>query len=329
MKKFLKILGILVIVLILAGTGFYIYLNKAFPKVSPAPNMKVEMSAERIEKGKYLVDHVVGCVSCHSERDFKYFSGPIVPGSEGKGGEAFDENLGFPGNFYSKNITPAGIGSWTDGELFRTITAGVSKDGTPLFPIMPYLHFGKMDEEDINCIIAYIRTLKPIQNEVKKSVPKFPMTLIIRTIPEDGHLTKKPDKSNTLEFGKYLVNSTSCIDCHSQATKGKIKEGFEYAGGFEFPMGNGYVVRSANITPDNETGIGLWTKEQFVTKFKSFDTPESHQITVKTGEMNTMMPWTDYAGMTTEDLGAIYTFLRTLPAVKNKVEKYSIIGMKN
>lgn len=329
MKKFLKILGIFVIILILCGTGFYVYLNKAFPKVSPAPDIKVEITADRIEKGKYLVNHVVGCVSCHSERNFKYFAGPIVPGTEGKGGEAFDENLGFPGNFYSKNITPAGIGGWTDGELYRAITAGVNKEGTPLFPVMPYLHFGQMDEEDIKCIIAYIRTLKPIQNEVQKSVPKFPMTLIIRTIPEDAHFTKKPDRSNIIEYGKYLVNSSSCIDCHTQQNKGKLKEGFEYAGGFEFPLRNGYVVRSANITPDNETGIGSWSKEQFVARFKSYDTPEAHNIPVKDGELNTFMPWTDYAGQTREDLEAIYSYLRTIPAVKNKVDKFSLIGVKN
>ncbi len=155
------------------------------------------------------------------------------------------------------------------------------------------------------------------------------MTLIIRTIPEDAHLTKKPDKSNVVEYGKYLVNASSCIDCHTQQNKGKLKEGFEYAGGFEYPLGNGYVVRSANITPDNETGIGLWTKEMFVAKFKSYDKPEAHIITVKDGELNTLMPWTDFAGQTQEDLEAIYTYLRTLYGVKNKVEKFSLIGVKN
>ena len=61
------------------------------------------------------------CVSCHSERNFKYFAGPIVPGSEGKGGEAFDENLGFPGNFYSKNITPAGISNWMASATIESV----------------------------------------------------------------------------------------------------------------------------------------------------------------------------------------------------------------
>jgi mono/diheme cytochrome c family protein len=327
MRKFLKILGILVIVVIVLFAGFYIYMLKAFPKIAAATDMKIESSPQRLERGKYLVTHVVGCIGCHSERNFSLLAGPITPGTEGKGGELFDESLGFPGSFYSKNITPAAIGNWTDGELFRAITSGVNKDGEALFPLMPYLHFGKMDEEDINSVIAYIRTLKPVTNEVPKSKAKFPMSLIMRTIPAAPDFQKRPDKSNTIKYGEYLVNASSCIDCHSQAVKGKIKEGMEYAGGFEFQFKNGYVVRSANITPDEETGIGKWTKEIFIAKFKSFDKPYETNPPVKDGEFNTYMPWTYFGGMTTEDLGAIYDFLRTLKPVSNKVEKFSAIGV--
>src|SRR5258706_5822463 len=164
MKKFLKVIGIIFIVLIVAFAGFYIYMLKAFPKIPPAADMKIEPTPLRLERGKYLVNHVVGCIGCHSERNFGLFAGPIKPGTEGKGGEVFDESLGFPGSFTSKNITPAGIGNWTDGELFRSMTTGVNKDGEALFPLMPYLHFGKMDEEDVKSIIVYVRTFIPITN---------------------------------------------------------------------------------------------------------------------------------------------------------------------
>jgi mono/diheme cytochrome c family protein len=328
MKKFLKIVGILFIIMVVVLAGFYIYMLKAFPKIAPAREMKVEATPERLERGKYMVEHVAGCVGCHSERDFTRFSGPLKPGTEGKGGEEFDESLGFPGNFYAKNITPAGIGNWTDGELFRAITTGVSKDGEALFPIMPYLRYGQLDEEDIKSIIVYIRSMKPVTNEVPKSKPKFPMNLILRTIPTEAQFTKRPDKSNTVEYGKYLVTMASCIDCHSKSVKGKFVEGMEYAGGFEFPFKNGYVVRSSNITPDSETGIGNWTKEQFVIKFKNFENPVESMPPVRDGTFNSWMPWTEFAGMTTEDLGAIYDYLRTLKPVTNKVEKFSAIGVK-
>ena len=65
---------------------------------------------------------------------------------------------------YSKNITPAAIGSWTDGELLRAVTQGVSQDGTPLFPLMPYPHFGAMAEDDVHAVLAYVRSLKAIEN---------------------------------------------------------------------------------------------------------------------------------------------------------------------
>ena len=76
----------------------------------------------------------------------------MKPERLGAGGETF--NLGPAGMLYSPNITPAAIGSWTDGELLRAVTSGVSQDGTPLFPLMPYPHFGAMAEEDVQAVLA-------------------------------------------------------------------------------------------------------------------------------------------------------------------------------
>jgi len=185
-----------------------------------------------------------------------------------------------------------------------------------------------MDEEDVKSIIAVIRTLKPIKNDVPKSSAKFPMNLIMRTIPAPPQFSKIPDRSNTIEYGKYLVNSASCTDCHTKQVKGKPVEGMEYAGGFDFPFDNGTVVRSANITPDEETGIGKWNRDQFIMKFKSFDRPTETFPPVKVGDFNSWMPWQYYGGMTNEDLGCVYDYLRTLKPVSNKVEKFSQIGVK-
>jgi hypothetical protein len=65
MKKFLKILGILVIFLIVAVIGITIYMKKAFPKVEPPADMKVEITQERLARGKYLANHVMVCIDCH------------------------------------------------------------------------------------------------------------------------------------------------------------------------------------------------------------------------------------------------------------------------
>lgn len=321
MKKFLKILGIIVGVGVVVIIGGVIYLYAAFPKVSPPSNIKVDATPERLARGKYLANHVVGCVDCHSVRDWNYFAGPITPGTEGKGGERFGEELGFPGNLYATNITPAGLGNWTDGEMIRAITAGVNKDGRALFSLMPYLSFAQLSQEDLYSIVAYIRSLPPIQNSVPASTLNFPMNLIVRTIPRDAKPDPAPDTSDMIAYGKYLVTIGACTDCHTPAEKGQPLPGMDYAGGFAFLLPDGNIVRSANITSDNATGIGGWTKEFFIKRFKLYDNPEAQKIPAEKGKI-TVMPWTALAGITERDLGAMYSYLRTIHPVKNKVEKF-------
>ncbi len=119
------------------------------PNVDDAPELHVAITPERVQRGEYLANHVVGCMDCHSTRDWTRFTGPPLTWTNGKGGELFDEKLGSPGTFYSKNITPASLKNWTDGEIFRAITTGVDNLGNALFPVMAYANYGKMDKEDI------------------------------------------------------------------------------------------------------------------------------------------------------------------------------------
>jgi mono/diheme cytochrome c family protein len=329
MKKFMKIVGILLGIVVISVAGGIIYLTTRYPDVGPAPNVKIEVTQDRIKRGDYLANHVAVCIDCHSTRDWSYFSGPITSGTEGKGGETFGEEFGFPGTFYSRNITPAGIGNWTDGELVRTITTGVNKNNEALFPIMPYPNFNSADEEDIYSIVAYVRSLKPIENKIKERHLNFPMNIIIHTIPQPAHFQKRPSSSDTLAYGKYLATIASCGFCHTQSEKGEPLPGMSFAGGFVFPLPWG-TVRSANITPDIETGIGTWSKAQFIGKFKNFDSETARHIVMKPpyseAYYNTVMPWTMFAGMTEEDLGAIYSYLRTVAPVAHKVQKYSSEG---
>ena len=278
---------------------------------------------KKIERGKYLANTVTVCIDCHSTRDWTKFAGPVLNGTIGKGGERFDHAVGFPGTYYSKNITPAGIKRYTDGELFRLITTGVTKEGRAMFPVMPYQHYGKMDPEDIKCIIAYIRSLAPIENAVQESVSDFPMNFIINTIPAKADPQKMPSKSDSLAYGKYIVNAGSCIECHTQVNKGKIIAGLEFSGGREFKFPDGSVVRSANITPDDVTGIGKWTKELFIARFKMYADSSYKPQTVAAGQFNSIMPWNMYSKMNKEDLAAIYTYLKTITPLKNTVTKFT------
>jgi len=319
-----KIRIIFIVVLVLGfsailGIG---YLYIAFPKVQDAPDLKIQATPQRLERGKYLANHVTVCIDCHSTRDWTKLSGPVIEGTEGRGGEKFSKEMGFPGTFYAKNITPAALSDWTDGEIYRAITSGVSKDGTPLFPVMPYHDYGKLAKEDIYSIIAYIRTLKPIKNKVKPSNPDFPFSLILRTLPEDQKpAAKVPDKTEIFKYGQYIFTASGCGDCHTPQKNGKPIEEKELAGGFEFPIQGG-IVRSANITPDEATGIGSWSKELFVSKFKFFNA-SGKNIKVSEGGYNTVMPWTMYASMKDEDLKALYEYLQSVKPIHNEVVKFS------
>ena len=323
MRKLAKVLiwtVIMAVVIIGVALG---YLKFALPDIAAAPVLKVELTPEHIARGEYLANHVTVCIDCHSTRDWSKFSGPPTPGTLGKGGDIFDQKFGFPGVYYAKNITPEGISRYTDGELFRTITTGVSKEGKALFPVMPFHYYGQMDEEDIKSIIAYIRTLKPIANNVPESKSDFPMNFIINTIPHEPSFTKLPPKTDVVNYGKYLTNAAACIDCHTKFEKGSLVAGTEYGGGREFPFPDGSIVRSANISSDEETGIGGWDDETFVSLFKAHSDSATLNTQLNPGDFNSIMPWTMYGRMTDEDLKAIFAYLKTVPPIKNEVVKFT------
>lgn len=324
MRKFFKVAGYSLGVVIILALAALTYFNLTYPIVEPAPDIKVKETPERIERGNYLVNSVAGCFDCHSKRDWTKYSGPIIPGSEGKGGEKLDQaTAGVPGTIYASNITPAGIGKWTDGQLIRAITCGVGNRGRALFPIMPYLHFNKLSREDVYSIVAYLRSIKPIPNKVPKGSLDFPMDLIVKTFPlRSYNPAPAPDTTNLAIYGKYLVNAGDCKDCHTEMSNGQYVKGMEFAGGFPFAMSGG-VVRSANITPDSATGIGKWNASEFIAFFKGYDSDSSANIPVTPKEFNTPMPMTTFAGMTDRDLGAIYAYLRTLKPVHNQVVRFT------
>lgn len=318
-KVLLIIMGSVLIILI----GAVIYLKMFLPHLDNTliKISKISKTTAEVQRGQYLAMHVALCMDCHSTRDWSKFSGPMVPGTLGKGGEYFGPEMGIPGKFYSKNITPIGIGNWSDQEVFMAITCGVDKDGKALFPIMPYPHYGKINQRDVEDIIAYLRTLNPIPNRIPEDQIDFPMNFIINTMPQNPEFTEIPPRSDTLKYGGYLVQMASCIDCHSPINKGEIVPGREFAGGRVFKMPNG-VVRSANITPDKTTGIGNMSAKVFIEMFKHYENPNA-AYSLEQNQVNTPMPWTMLAGMDTTDLKAIYTFLQAQKPIHNRVIPFS------
>jgi mono/diheme cytochrome c family protein len=324
MKTLLKIALILIAVVVLVAGAGVGYLFAKYPDVPPAESVTVVATPEKVARGEYLAKHVTQCVDCHAVRDYTKYAGPVVDGTLGRGGE----NFGIPGtsirSMYSRNITPTGIGHWTDGELIRAMTTGVNKDGEALFPIMPYPRYAKLAREDVEAIVSYVRTLKPLEYTAPSRDMAMPLPLIVRTIPKPAEFRPIPAKTDRVAYGEYMINAASCAECHTPMDgQGTPLPGKEFAGGFEFPLPGGGVVRSANITPDADTGIGTWTEQQFIDKFKAFQGAPVRSLTPAEQRENTVMPWIGYAGMTEEDLGAIYTYLRTVKPVVNRVQKHN------
>jgi mono/diheme cytochrome c family protein len=323
MKTTLKIAGWLLLAVVVVAITAATYVSFLLPNVGDAPELKVDVTPERIQRGEYLANHVVICMDCHSQRDFSKFSGPLAEGTLGMGREKFAEEFGFPGTFYAKNITPHGLSDWTDGELYRTITTGVTKDGKAIFPVMPYKYYGQMDPEDVKDIIAYLRSIEPIESTIPESKANFPFNFILNTIPSKAEPMQKPSPSDPVAYGKYLTNIAGCVECHTPPDdKGQKLPGMELAGGWEMGVGGGKIVTTANITPDKETGIGNWTESDFVNRFKTYADSGYVIPAVSPGEFQTIMPWTMYANMKEEDLKAIYAYLQSVPAVKNQVTKF-------
>lgn len=321
MKRLLKILsaiGIAVVILLAAAAAYFF---STFPKSKPAASLTISATPERIARGGYLAHHVTVCVDCHSSHDRHYFGSPVVAGTEGKGGEKYEEEIGV---VYVRNLTPAGLGNWTDGEIVRAMTGGVDKDGKALAPLMPYTEYKALTPEDAYAIVAYLRTLPSIPNEVPKSQINFPFSLVMQTIPDPVELQNGPNPADSVAYGKYLVKIAGCQFCHTPAEKGEPLPGMDFAGGFEFKFPHGGVLRSANITPDYNTGIGALTRAEFIARFKEYAQPELRQIPVSDFAQQTVMPWLMYAGMTEQDLGAIYSYLRTVPPVQNSVERQPV-----
>jgi len=314
-KVVLVLFALLAIVLAAGFTYFFVLL----PRDIPVPEVSIERTPERVARGDYLANHVLACTYCHSRRDWRYFSGPVIDEYRGAGGEVFDRSVGFPGRLISGNITPAAVGDWSDGELLRAITSGLSRDGTPLFPVMPYDAYRRLTTEDAYAVIAYLRTLPPAAGgPTGERELGFPLNLIVRTIPAPAE-PASVDPADTTAYGEYLAMLGGCTFCHTPVDeRQQAIRSMRLGGGRALPV-QGVPVRSSNISADRETGIGNWSRERFIARFRAYAGPEGGRLEADKVGYNTGMPWTLYAGMTDADLGAIYDFLMQSPPVRNRV----------
>lgn len=315
-KVLLGLLGLIVVVV--AGGGLFVALKK--PAQRPASAEKIQATPEMIARGKYLAD--MACLHCHTEPEPTRWSFLGNDDKRGSGGLCWDESMGFPGKVCSANITPdprTGIGQWTDGEILRAIREGVSRDGRALVPIMSYDDFATLSDDDARAIVAYLRTLPPIEKAHPKPAVKPPLSIVMKFLPKPLDGPVAAPAADALSRGRYLTTIAGCKGCHTPVDERHVPlPGKDFSGGqaFKLPW---VTVTSANITP-HATGLGDRTRENFIAQFKAFSGPEIRDAKVNPAQ-NTVMPWLTAAQLTEEDLGAIYDYLKSVPPVENTVQK--------
>jgi cytochrome c2 len=316
------VLRTVVLVGVLAAAGTLAYIYGMLPRQRPPPDLRVAATPDLVARGGYLVNHVLLCNDCHSERDWTLYSGPAKP-PLGAGRPCMDRNskavginfgmAGFPGRLCIRNITPdaeTGIGSWTDGEIARAIREGVSRDGEALFPIMPWFMYTEMADEDVAAVIAYLRQQPPVKSFRPDRQLDFPLNIVFRFYPRplDGPVAAPP-RSDTVAYGRYLSRIARCEFCHTvRESRGKLEPSRErlMSGGVPFVMGT-RTQYSMNLTP-HPSGIGSWTREMFFERFRRHTAPFP-----VTEEENSEMDWVAFSGMDDADLGAIWDYLQSLP----------------
>lgn len=255
----------------------------------------------KIERGKYLANHVSLCITCHSERNWSVYSGPVVPGTEGKGA-----NLGYLGlALHSSNITPAGIGGWNDQEVLRALTDGVNRKGEAVHSFLPGGGFRHLAREDAEAIVAYLRTLPSITSQAPKPVPqkKAARAQPYRPAP-------RPSPADTVATGRYLMSIGDCRLCHGE----------NLAGGKTYQIPGRPPIVSLNLTPAPGT-VSSGARSVFISRFKAYRSDGARRLRAPADTSNTVMPWTDLARMSDEDLGAIYDYLRTVQPVASPTAK--------
>jgi mono/diheme cytochrome c family protein len=252
-----------------------------------------------LERGTYLMQSIVACGNCHTPK------GPTgdIPGMELAGMSPFEDLPQF--TVHSPNITPdkeTGIGSWTDEQIIKSIREGVRPDGSIIGPPMPIGLYRGLSDTDVEAIVAYLRSVKPVKNEIPKSEYRIPLPPSYG--PPVGSVPDVP-RTDKVAYGAYLAGPAGhCIECHSpMGERGPDIQNQLGAGGFEFhgPWG---VSVSTNITP---TGLKDWTDAQVKQMITTGTRPDGSR-------MLPPMAYPYYAKISDADLDAIVAYLRSLPA---------------
>jgi mono/diheme cytochrome c family protein len=267
------------------------------------------------ERGEYLVNTIMACGNCHSPRDA---NGQSIREKALSGGLTFNTPA-FVAT--APNITPdreTGIGSWSDAEIKRALIEGVRPDhgrlpGVPLAAIMPANFYKALLPDDLDAVVAYLRSVKAVRNEVAD--PVYKAAVRRDPYPDADNGFSKADLANPLRHGAYLATIGHCMECHSAWSKGvsDFKGGLG-RGGRVFPLREGSPdsapgSTAANITSDPTAGIGGWTNGEIARAI-------AHGLGRDGRMLKPPMAYAYYARLKEADLADIIAYLRKVPPLQ-------------
>ncbi len=254
-----------------------------------------------VERGGYLVNTILTCQNCHTPM------GPNGPDFSKalSGGLLFDEP---PFKVTASNITQdkeTGIGGWTDAQIKHLLRTGERPNGVQVAAVMPSGFYKIMTERDMDAVVAYLRTVKPVSNKVPDPIYKIPAPH--QTPPGAEKPYTEDMLKDKVKKGFYLATIGHCFECHTPMGP----KGHDWAtygmGGMEFPGPWGKSV-SRNITPSKTKGIGAWSDAEIKTAITT-------GVSKDGSKLKPPMGYPYYSHMTGDDLDAVVAYLRTV-AVK-------------
>lgn len=299
-KRFIIRGFVLLLALAVLAVGVLLWLRPGPLPLSgepAAPNATTKV----ITKGEYLA-RAGDCVACHTEPGGKAFAG----------GRAMPTPFG---NLYVPNITPddeTGIGAWTADDFYRMMHTGISKDGTLLYPAMPFASYTKVTREDSDAIHAYLMSVPPVAQKNRPHELRFPYNkreLLVgwRTLYfREGEYRADAAQSVQWNRGAYLVQGLGhCAMCHTAVNAlGGSREANAFEGGM-IPNQNWYAP---SLTSNREAGLGNWSIKDIKDLLQ---TGVSHRSTVY-GPM-AEVTYNSLQYMTDEDIEAMAVYLKSLP----------------
>jgi mono/diheme cytochrome c family protein len=272
-----------------------------------------EHGNDAVKRGEYIFSLAGGC-ACHT----------VPRGTENAGARAFPIPFG---TVYSTNITQdkeTGLGGWTDQQIHDAIAKGSRRDGSKIIPVMPYEAYSGIAQEDLTALIAYLKTLKPVKKatpELKSWAPftrSLGIPIYLKMFGRFSSLPTQAPKSG-IERGRYLVEHVSvCGDCHTPRNSIGVPNRSMYLAGANEKIGPlGQEV--PNITPDKETGIGEWKREDIAELLLTGNKPDLDNVQ---GLMAEVIQGTahGFKDMKREDALAIADYLKSIPPIENKIK---------